>query len=72
MNNFSKLSRSEMKNVVGGVMAAGNCAVSCNGFYSSKTYSTLSAAKTSADENVTSGRCSKATYCCDNCPSYVQ
>lgn len=71
MSNFSKLSRSEMKNVVGGYIAAG-CAVSCDGFYGSKTYSRLSSAKASADENVTSGRCSKATYCCDNCPSYVQ
>jgi hypothetical protein len=72
MGNFHKLSRFEMKNVLGGVAAppgGGTCAFSCNGFYGNQTYS-KAAAMAQADLNVTSGNCTSATWCCTHCPTY--
>lgn len=63
MERKQLLSREEMKNVKGG----GTCAFSCNGFYGSQTYS-QAAAQAQANDNVTSGRCSTATWCCTHCP----
>ena len=67
MKKFEKLSRAEMKNVTGGVADPGTCAYSCDGFYSPQSFSKATA-QAQADENVTSGRCQSATWCCSSCP----
>lgn len=61
------LDREQMKNVKGGVAAPGTCAYSCNGFYSPQSFSKATA-QAEADENITSGRCQTATWCCSSCP----